>query len=84
MFDIDRFNVDIGDTKGGDVDRGELGMGGDTLLLLEIDGLEDQNLETFSLVQAGILEFSSFLFPSSQQNLSKGSSMDRDQTEPVW
>lgn len=62
MFDIDRFRDGIGDTKGGEVDRGELGIGGDTLLLLEIDGLEDQNLETFSLVQAGIFEFCQVLF----------------------
>lgn len=56
MLDTDRFNVDIGDINGGDVDRGEPGIGGDTLLLLEIGGLEDQNLEKFSVVQAGILD----------------------------
>lgn len=56
-FDVDRFRVDIGDTSGGDVDSGELGMSGDTLLLLEIGGLEDQTLEEFSLRQAGIFRF---------------------------
>lgn len=55
-LDGNLLNVDRGDTDGGDVDRGELGIGGDTLLLLEIDGLEDQSLEMFSLVQAGIVQ----------------------------
>lgn len=40
---------------GGDVDSGELGNGGDTLLLLDIGGLDDQNLGKFSLAQAGML-----------------------------
>ncbi|OAD58794.1 hypothetical protein WN48_10339 [Eufriesea mexicana] len=57
IFDTDRFKVDIGDIEVGEVDKGELGMGGDTLLLLEMGGLEDQNLEKFSLVQAGIVNF---------------------------
>lgn len=50
MFKNDRFNVDIGE-----VDKGELGIGGDALLLLDVGGLEDQNLVTLSLVQAGIV-----------------------------
>lgn len=56
-FDVDLFRVDIGDTRGGDVDSGELGMSGDKLLLLEIGGLEDQTLDGFSLLQAGIVRF---------------------------
>lgn len=62
ILDTDRFKVDIGDIEVGEVDKGELGMGGDTLLLLEMGGLEDQNLEKFSLVQAGIVNFFSLSF----------------------
>lgn len=49
-FDVDRFSIGIDDSNGGDADKGELGSGGDTLLLLEVGGLEDQNLGKFSLV----------------------------------
>ena len=52
--EVDRFSVDIGETKVGDVDKGELERGGVTLLLLEVGGLEGQNLGKFSLVQAGM------------------------------
>lgn len=54
-FDVVRFNMDTGDIRGGDVDNGVPGNDGDTLLLRDIGGLEDHNLEDeLSLEQAGI------------------------------
>lgn len=55
-FDKERLNVDMtGDIRSGDMDNGELGSGGDALLLRDIGGLEDDHsLEMFSLEQAGI------------------------------
>ena len=49
------FRVETGDTWGGVVETGELGRGGETLQLLEVGGLEDQNLVKLSLEQAGML-----------------------------
>lgn len=53
-FDAARFNMDTGDVRGGDVDNGVPGSDGDALLLRDIGGLEDHNLDELSLEQAGI------------------------------
>lgn len=53
-FDVVRFSVDTGDIRDGDVDNGVPGSGGDALLLRDIGGLEDHNLDELSLEQAGI------------------------------
>lgn len=54
-FDVVRFNMETGDIRGGDVDNGVPGNDGDALLLRDIGGLEDHNLEDeLSLEQAGI------------------------------
>lgn len=61
MFDdVDRFSMDTGDILGGDADNGELGKGGDALLLRDIGGLDDHSLVEFSLEQAGILRIPAF------------------------
>lgn len=54
---MDLFRVETGETLGGDVETGELGKVGERLLLLEVGGLEDQKLGTFSLEQAGMVLF---------------------------
>jgi len=53
-FDVVRFNKDTGDIRDGDVDNGVSGSGGDALLLRDIGGLEDHNLDELSLEQSGI------------------------------
>lgn len=54
--DVDRFKVEMGDSWIGDFDRGDEISGGETLLLLDVGGLDDQKREMFSLAQAGILK----------------------------
>lgn len=54
VVDVERFNVDTGDIRAGDVDNGEPDRGGDALLLRDIGGLNDHNFELFSLEQEGI------------------------------
>lgn len=53
-FDVVRFNMDTGDIRDGVVDNGVSGNDDDTLLLRDIGGLEDHNLDVLSLEQAGI------------------------------
>lgn len=61
-FEVERFNVDIGENREGEVDNGEAGNGGEALLLLEIVELEDQYFEKFSLEQAGMIVIAFSLF----------------------
>lgn len=69
-FDVVRFNIDTGDIRGGDVDNGVPGNDGDALLLRDIGGLEDHNLEDeLSLEQAGIFLVQCFAFENPVQEL---------------
>lgn len=53
-LDVERFRLAIGEVCGGEVEVGEAGRGGETLLHRDVGGL-GQNLEMLSVLQAGIL-----------------------------
>lgn len=55
LDDVERLDINTGDSRDGDVDNGELGSDGDTLLLRDIGGLDDHSFQELSLEQAGIL-----------------------------